>query len=126
MICIEIQSARAQSAENAKATQIFSVGLTVGYTEYGVNKKCTRHSDPDVGFLLNKAKPEGQGNDSFTIDLKDILKHETVILNQALIYFDANVPIITNTYQMTLDLMAPESKDNPLQTSSDSFTFNTS
>jgi len=71
--------------------------------------------DPDIGFLpANKIKPEGQGSVSFTLDLKEDLPHGTVIQNKALIFFDANAPIETNKYRMTLDLLSPESKVQPL------------
>ncbi|MCP3933330.1 MAG: T9SS type A sorting domain-containing protein, partial [Bacteroidetes bacterium] len=67
--------------------------------------------DPDVGFLPpNVSKPEGQGSVSFFIDLKDDLENEEEVLNDALIYFDANEAIETNVSSFTLDLGLPSSQ----------------
>jgi hypothetical protein len=67
--------------------------------------------DPDIGFLPpNVKKPEGEGNVSFYIDLKEGLHNKERVENQALIYFDYNEPIKTNVSGFTLDLGLPESE----------------
>ncbi|NNF36185.1 MAG: T9SS type A sorting domain-containing protein [Saprospiraceae bacterium] len=71
--------------------------------------------DPDIGFLPpNKISPEGEGMISFSVNVYEDLIHGDEIENDASIIFDANQPLITNEYKMTLDQIAPESSVNPL------------
>ena len=71
--------------------------------------------DPDIGFLPpNKTSPEGEGMFSFSVNVYVDLIHGDEITNDASIIFDANQPLVTNTYKMTLDQVKPESQVNPL------------
>jgi len=73
--------------------------------------------DPDAGFLPpNVTAPEGEGYVGFKIDLKDP-EFDQIISNQAIIYFDANPPILTNIYTNQIDMSAPESQVAILQQS---------
>lgn len=71
--------------------------------------------DPDKGFLPpNVSAPEGEGSVSFAIRLKALPVHGTQVRNDALIVFDANLPIATNEHFLTFDRLAPESTVQPL------------
>ncbi|MEM4326166.1 MAG: T9SS type A sorting domain-containing protein [Candidatus Pacearchaeota archaeon] len=64
--------------------------------------------DPDRGFLPpNINSPEGEGNVTFSVPLRDDLLSGKVINNKAVIVFDLNQPIITNTFSNTLDTDPP-------------------
>jgi hypothetical protein len=66
--------------------------------------------NPLAGFLPpNVTAPEGEGNISFAIDLKNGLDDGTVIRNKASIIFDTNEPIITDEWFNTLDRNLPSS-----------------
>jgi hypothetical protein len=80
--------------------------------------------DVDLGFLPpNKTKPEGEGNFSYSIALKEGLSHDTRIENKALIFFDANKPIKTNVHYNTIDVEPPSSMVNmlPLEVTDSAF-----
>jgi hypothetical protein len=66
---------------------------------------------PDFfGFLPpNVQHPDGEGSVSYTIRPKAGLAHGTVIRSKAAIIFDDNKPISTNTWQNTIDAIAPGS-----------------
>jgi len=67
--------------------------------------------DPMGGFLPpNVNSPEGEGSVSFKINKKNSLVHNTELKNKAVITFDFNQPIETNTYINHLDLIPPTSK----------------
>lgn len=67
--------------------------------------------DPFGGFLPpNKNSPEGEGFVQFFVSLKDNIEHNETIKNSANIYFDLNEPIVTNTYNNTIDIAPPTSK----------------
>ncbi|MDX2282898.1 MAG: T9SS type A sorting domain-containing protein [Bacteroidia bacterium] len=67
------------------------------------------------GFLPpNLSDPEGRGSVSYTIDRLDQLPTFTTFSNRAAIYFDANAPILTNTWTNTLDVDLPLSQMAPL------------
>lgn len=80
------------------------------------------NEDVDLGFLPpNKKQPEGEGNFSYSVSLKQNIAHNANITNKALIFFDANKPIATNIHKNTIDRIAPTSSVNPLAiTSTDS------
>ena len=66
--------------------------------------------NPLMGFLPpNKKDGEGQGFVSFIIGQQPDLKSGTKIANQATIIFDANAPILTNTYVNGIDNERPTS-----------------
>ncbi len=72
--------------------------------------------DPFAGFLPpNNADNAGQGFVSYSIIPKVGLPDNTVLSNKALIYFDYNPPIATNTFFNTLDINKPKSKVELLQ-----------
>lgn len=80
--------------------------------------------DVFLGFLPpNKTKPEGEGNFSYSVALKGDLPHDSYIENQALIFFDANKPIITNVHHNTIDILPPTSMVNglPAETTDSNF-----
>ena len=63
------------------------------------------------GFLLpNDQNGRGEGFVSFTIDHKANPANGSTISNKATIVFDANEPIVTNTYTNTFDTDYPTSK----------------
>ncbi|GEM_PF-2861674 len=67
--------------------------------------------DPDLGFLLpNDDSGRGEGFVSFSIDHKANPANKSTISNKATIIFDANKPIVTNTYVNTFDTDYPTSK----------------
>jgi hypothetical protein len=62
-----------------------------------------------AGFLSpNVTKPQGEGSVSYLVNPK-ILADGTVMQNRASIIFDANAPILTNTWQNIIDVPAPVS-----------------
>lgn len=80
--------------------------------------------DPDVGLLPpNLVSPEGEGNVSFSVELKKDPVHGEIVTNNAAIVFDANPDIQTNQHKITFDLNAPESKVLPLAASTTSNEF---
>lgn len=71
--------------------------------------------DVDLGFLPpNKTAPQGEGNFSYSLSLKQGLPHNTLISNKALIFFDANAPIETNIFTNRIDKQAPQSSVSAL------------
>jgi hypothetical protein len=71
--------------------------------------------DPLVGFLPpNKNPPEGSGGVLFTVMQKKTVVTETALENRAAIVFDANEPIVTQTWVNAVDRDAPVSKVDPL------------
>jgi hypothetical protein len=68
-----------------------------------------------AGFLPpNRDSTEGQGSVFFTINAKDSLPNNTQIRNKAYIYFDYNLPIVTNEWKNTIDNLSPHSKVDTL------------
>jgi len=66
--------------------------------------------DPDLGLLPpNTTSPIGEAGVSYSVKLKAGLPSGTQIQNRALIYFDENEPIFTNTWSNKLDIIAPKS-----------------
>ncbi|HRP01645.1 MAG TPA: PKD domain-containing protein [Candidatus Kapabacteria bacterium] len=71
--------------------------------------------DPLLGFLApNQSPPEGEGKVSYLVKPKDSLSNGTVIRNKAKIVFDANQPILTNEWKVTIDDTKPYSTINSL------------
>jgi hypothetical protein len=67
--------------------------------------------DPDLGFLLpNNSERAGEGFVSFSIEHKKSPKNGSTVSNRASIVFDANAPIMTNTYVNTFDTDYPTSR----------------
>jgi len=67
-------------------------------------------ADALVGFLPpNDSIGSGEGSVSFTIDLKETIKDESLVKNRAAIVFDNNDPILTPTWSNRKDLIAPAS-----------------
>lgn len=67
-------------------------------------------TNPDLGLLPpNILKPIGEAGVSYSVRLKAGLPSGTQISNTALIYFDDNEPIATNTWSNTLDIVKPQS-----------------
>ncbi|MEZ5007843.1 MAG: T9SS type A sorting domain-containing protein [Chitinophagales bacterium] len=67
-------------------------------------------TDPFAGFLNpNVTSPEGEGSVSYNVMLKSDLVHNTTTTNRASIIFDDNDAILTNTWQNTIDDVAPSS-----------------
>lgn len=68
------------------------------------------NEDVDLGFLPpNQTQPEGEGNFSYSVGLRNGIKHDETISNKALIYFDANPPIATNVHTNKVDIEPPQS-----------------
>jgi PKD repeat protein len=71
--------------------------------------------DPILGFLEpNVNPPEGDGRVSYSVKPKDSLANGTVVRNRAKIVFDANDPILTNEWIVTIDDEKPMSLVNQL------------
>jgi hypothetical protein len=86
-------------------------------------------TDPVAGFLPpNLNSPEGQGGVLFSIQMKHGLSPGTSIANSAVIVFDDNAPIATNTWTNRIDYTLPESHvlPLPLQTMSSVISVNLS
>ncbi len=67
--------------------------------------------DPDLGFLVpNNDNRDGEGFVSFNIEHKPNPANGSTVSNKATIIFDANDPIVTNTYVNTFDTDYPTSK----------------
>src|SRR5690606_31661427 len=58
---------------------------------------------PNVNF------PEGEGSVSYSVNLREDIGNGVVVRNRASIIFDENEPILTNIWQNTTDLLAPQS-----------------
>jgi len=83
--------------------------------------------DPLIGFLPpNITSPEGEGFVNYHVGLQQDLTTNTEIKNKAVIYFDANEPILTNEYLNVLDIDVPESHVNDLNPNMDELTFTVS
>ena len=67
--------------------------------------------DPDLGFLLpNNDNGDGEGFVSFVVEHKPNPANGSTVSNKATIIFDANDPIVTNTYVNTFDTDYPTSQ----------------
>ncbi len=74
-------------------------------------------ADPLAGFLPpNDAEHRGEGFVKYSIRLKPNLPTGTQILNKASIVFDVNDAIITNEVINSVDIVAPTSSVNTLET----------
>lgn len=84
------------------------------------------HEDPMTGFLPpNVNSPEGEGFVSFTAFPAESPVDGEVYSTKASIIFDANKPIITNTWINTIDNVKPTSSVSSLQNISEkTFTVN--
>ena len=83
--------------------------------------------DPEIGFLPpNILSPEGEGFVSYHVGLQQDLTTNTEIKNKALIFFDANEPILTNEYLNVLDIDVPESQVIEISPVAEDFTFTVS
>ena len=75
-----------------------------------LDQKGNVEEDPDKGFLVpNNINHEGEGFVTFAINHLDGLANGARIENEAVIVFDANKPIRTNTYVNTIDNDLPQS-----------------
>ncbi|HOS83781.1 MAG TPA: T9SS type A sorting domain-containing protein, partial [Bacteroidales bacterium] len=73
------------------------------------------NEDPDAGFLHpNTIAPQGEGFVGFTIALRPEIGEQKAISNKATIFFDANPPIVTNTYTNYIDESIPQSGINTI------------
>ena len=76
-----------------------------------LDKNGNEIDDPDLGFLLpNNDNRDGEGFVSFIIEHKKNPANGSTVSNKATIIFDANDPIVTNTYVNTFDTDYPTSK----------------
>ena len=67
--------------------------------------------DPDLGFLVpDNDNRDGEGFVNFIIEHKKNPANGSTVSNKATIVFDANDPIVTNTYVNTFDTDYPTSK----------------
>ena len=84
---------------------------TVLWSFVSLKKNGDEIEDPDLGFLLpNNDNRDGEGFVSFIIEHKANPANGSTISNQATIVFDANDPIVTNTYVNTFDTDYPSSQ----------------
>jgi len=64
--------------------------------------------DPFAGFLPpNETPPEGDGFVTFSVEPKESVELDTIVLAQAEIVFDTNEPIMTNVHRNTIDPVLP-------------------
>ena len=76
-----------------------------------LDKNGNEIEDPDLGFLLpNNDDHVGEGFVSFSINHKPTPANGSTISNKAVIVFDANAPIETNTFVNTFDTDYPTSR----------------
>lgn len=84
---------------------------TVNWSFVSLKKNGDEIDDPDLGFLLpNNDNRDGEGFVSFIIEHKANPANGSTISNKATIVFDANDPIVTNTYVNTFDTDYPSSQ----------------
>jgi len=84
---------------------------TVLWSFVSLKKNGDEIEDPDLGFLLpNNDNRDGEGFVSFIIEHKANPANGSTISNKATIVFDANDPIVTNTYVNTFDTDYPSSQ----------------
>ena len=83
----------------------------VNWSMVSLKKNGDEIEDPDLGYLLpNNDNRDGEGFVSFNIEHKPNPANGSTISNKAVIVFDANAPIETNTYVNTFDTDYPTSK----------------
>ena len=83
----------------------------VNWSMVSLKKNGDEIEDPDLGYLLpNNDNRDGEGFVSFNIEHKPNPATGSTISNKAVIVFDANAPIETNTYVNTFDTDYPTSK----------------
>ena len=84
---------------------------TVNWSFVSLKKNGDEIEDPDLGFLVpNNDNRDGEGFVSFIIEHKANPANGSTISNKATIIFDANDPIVTNTYVNTFDTDYPSSQ----------------
>ena len=84
---------------------------TVYWSFVSLKKNGDEIDDPDLGFLVpNNDNRDGEGFVSFIIEHKANPANGSTISNKATIIFDANDPIVTNTYVNTFDTDYPSSQ----------------
>ena len=84
---------------------------TVYWSFVSLKKNGDEIEDPDLGFLVpNNDNRDGEGFVSFIIEHKANPANGSTISNKATIIFDANDPIVTNTYVNTFDTDYPTSQ----------------
>ena len=83
----------------------------VNWSMVSLKKNGDEIEDPDLGYLLpNNDNGDGEGFVSFYIEHKANPANGSTISNKAVIVFDANDPIETNTFVNTFDTDYPTSK----------------
>ena len=84
---------------------------TVHWNFVSLKKNGDEIEDPDLGFLVpNNDNRDGEGFVSFIIEHKANPANGSTVSNKATIVFDANDPIVTNTYVNTFDTDYPSSQ----------------
>ena len=84
---------------------------TIYWSFVSLKKNGDEIEDPDLGFLVpNNDNRDGEGFVSFIIEHKANPANGSTISNKATIVFDANDPIVTNTYVNTFDTDYPSSQ----------------
>ena len=84
---------------------------TIYWSFVSLKKNGDEIEDPDLGFLVpNNDNRDGEGFVSFVIEHKANPANGSTISNKATIIFDANDPIVTNTYVNTFDIDYPSSQ----------------
>ena len=84
---------------------------TVYWSFVSLKKNGDEIEDPDLGFLVpNNDNRDGEGFVSFIIEHKANPTNGSTVSNKATIVFDANDPIVTNTYVNTFDTDYPSSQ----------------
>ena len=83
----------------------------VNWSMVSLKKNGDEIDDPDLGYLLpNNDNRDGEGFVSFYVEHQPNPANGSTISNKAVIVFDANEPIETNTYVNTFDTDYPTSK----------------
>lgn len=75
--------------------------------DFSVNGQVLHWEITGIDLPPNVAPPEGEGYVSFSVNTVPGLPSGTVLANRAVIVFDFNEPIMTNTFVNTLDFEAP-------------------
>lgn len=102
------------SAEFDPSTVIFERESHPGF-ETSVSGRVLHWEVTGIELPPNVNPPEGEGYVQFSVEPVAGLQSGTILSNRAIIVFDVNDPIVTDTYVNTLDLGSPVTSLEPLE-----------
>lgn len=89
------------------ASSVVFDGASRSGFEFSVNGQALHWEITGIELPPNVTPPEGEGYVSFSVNTVPGLSSGTALENRAVIVFDYNEPILTNTFVNTLDFRAP-------------------